>query len=78
MDLYTLKDIADFYGVTKQYMNKLKNEDDNFPEPALKKGRVHLYTKEQVLAFGETRDFDNPHTNRKKRLEREEREVESK
>jgi transcriptional regulator with XRE-family HTH domain len=72
LDVFTLKDMAEFFGVTKQYINKLKNEDSNFPEPVQKKGRIHLYTKEQVEAYGKLRDFKNPHTNRLERLKREE------
>jgi hypothetical protein len=72
IQVFTLKDIAEFFGVTKQYINKLKNEDPNFPEPAEKKGRIHLYTLEQVQAYGKLRNFENPHTNRLERLKREE------
>jgi transcriptional regulator with XRE-family HTH domain len=71
LEIFTLKDIADYFGVTKQYINKLKNEDPNFPEPAEKKGRIHLYTKKQVEAYEKIRDFKNPHTNRLERLKRE-------
>ena len=72
LQLYTLKDMAEHYNVTKQYINKLKNTDQNFPKPAQTKGHIHLYTKDQVDAYGEIRDFSNPHTNRLKRLEKEE------
>lgn len=75
LDVYTLKDMAEYFGVTKQYINKLKNEDVNFPEPAEKKGRIHLYTKKQVESYGKLRDFHNPHTNRIERLKREEEET---
>lgn len=70
--VFTLKDMAEHFGVTKQYINKLKNEDSNFPEPAEKKGRIHLYTKAQVEAYGRTKNFSNPHTNRLERMKREE------
>lgn len=62
--------MAEHFGVTKQYINKLKNEDPNFPDPTEKKGRIYLYTKEQVEAYGKVKDFSKPHTNR---LEREKR-----
>lgn len=72
LDIYTLKDIADYFGVTKQYINKLKKEDSNFPEPTEKKGRIHLYTKDQVETYAKIRNFKNPHTNRIERIKREE------
>lgn len=68
--LFTLKEMADYFGVTKQYMNKLKKEDDNFPEPVGKKGRVHLFTLDQVIAYGEVKCFDKPHSNRIARMQR--------
>ncbi|QFG05710.1 DNA binding protein [Bacillus phage 035JT001] len=76
LELFTLKDMAEYFGVTKQYINKLKNEDANFPEPTEKKGRIHLYTKKQVLAYGKKKDFSNPHTNRLERLKKEGSEIE--
>ncbi|QFG05354.1 DNA binding protein [Bacillus phage 031MP004] len=74
LEIFTLKDMAEYFGVTKQYIHKLKNEDANFPKPIEKKGRVHLYTKKQVLAYGKLRDFSNPHPNRLERMKKEENE----
>jgi hypothetical protein len=69
-----LKDMADYFGVTKQYIHKLKNEDENFPEPIMHR-RVYAFTKEQVIEYGKTKDFKSkPHTNRVERMKRLEEE----
>lgn len=73
-ELFTLKRMAEYFNVTKQYINKLKNGDSNFPEPHQKIGRTYLYTKEQVDAYGKLKDFETPHPNRVDRIQREERE----
>lgn len=70
-ELFTLKDIAEYFNVTKQYINKLKNTDESFPKAAQTKGRIYLYTKDQVEAYGKIRDFSKPHTNRIERLAKE-------
>lgn len=69
-DLYTLKEMAEHFGVTKQYMNKLKNEDANFPIPVGKIGRINLFTKEQLDGYGKVKNFSNPHSNRIARMQR--------
>jgi hypothetical protein len=72
MEFYTLSDMAKRWNVSKQYVNKLKNEDSNFPEADMKKGRYYLYKLETVESYERTKDFDNPHTNRIERIQREE------
>ena len=70
-ELFMLKDMAEYFNVTKQYINKLKNEDPNFPKPTFEKGRVYLYTKEQVEKYGQLRNFGKPHANRLERIKKE-------
>lgn len=70
MKLYTLKDMAEYFKVSKQYINKLKNNDPNFPIPNDKKGRVHLFDEEQVKAYEKVRDFRKPHANRVESMKR--------
>ncbi|AKQ08605.1 DNA binding protein [Bacillus phage vB_BceS-M2] len=72
-EFLSLSDMARRWGVTRQYLNKLKNgtkevnKDEKFPEPAVKKGNMVLYSMADVLEYEKTKDFSQPHTNRLKR-----------
>lgn len=69
---FNLTEMAERWNVTKQYVNKLKNNDSNFPEPVMTKGRVHLFTEEQVIQYENVKKFDRAmHTNRTERISRE-------
>lgn len=69
---FNLTEMAERWNVTKQYVNKLKNNDSNFPEPVMTKGRVHLFTEEQVIQYENVKKFDRTmHTNRADRISRD-------
>lgn len=71
LQLFNLTELSKRWNVTKQYVNKLKKEDMNFPEPVMTKGRTHLYTLEQIQKYEANKNFHVMHTNRLERIERE-------